>query len=249
MQPLGRPMAARIRFRSHELARESAANKLRCPGDIMHKSARLSRASYYSVNHRLAGDTSLPGLHHSRLASLDLLEGEFTEMRTRLPFLILPLIALILCGDPRLASQDQSQTQQQTPAPTRKDIATLKARDLHQDLLVAADPWMKPEEYKARFSPQTYKIRQEQLRPGRRGTALAGERRPRAGAWPPRAAAPFPRALLRVIAPSWPRGPHRRSGPACRGCGPSQSRGARPRRPASSTCGRVRASPAGVRPG
>ncbi len=121
----------------------------------MHKSARLSRASYYSVNHRLAGDTSLPGLHHSRLASLDLLEGEFTEMRTRLPFLILPLIALILCGDPRLASQDQSQTQQQTPAPTRKDIATLKARDLHQDLLVAADPWMKPEEYKARFGKKT----------------------------------------------------------------------------------------------
>jgi hypothetical protein len=36
-------------------------------------------------------------------------------------------------------------------APSQKDPTKLPARDAHQDLLVAADPWVTPEEYKGRF--------------------------------------------------------------------------------------------------
>ena len=41
---------------------------------------------------------------------------------------------------------------QSTVAPsTAKDPAKLSARDSHEGLLVAADPWMRPEDYKTRF--------------------------------------------------------------------------------------------------
>jgi hypothetical protein len=36
-------------------------------------------------------------------------------------------------------------------SPSQKDPTKLPARDAHQDLLVAADPWVTAEEYKARF--------------------------------------------------------------------------------------------------
>ncbi len=36
-------------------------------------------------------------------------------------------------------------------SPSQKDPTKLPARDAHQDLLVAADPWITAEEYKARF--------------------------------------------------------------------------------------------------
>jgi hypothetical protein len=70
-------------------------------------------------------------------------------MKPRLTFLAFLLIALAFAAGPDLFSQDQS------PAPAKKDIATLRAHDLHQGMLVAADPWVKPEEYKARFGKKT----------------------------------------------------------------------------------------------
>jgi hypothetical protein len=77
-------------------------------------------------------------------------------MRSRLPFLTPILAALVLSGVSELSSQDHPQTQAPSPAPNgKKDIATLRARDSHQDLLVAADPWIKPEAYAARFGKKT----------------------------------------------------------------------------------------------
>jgi hypothetical protein len=76
-------------------------------------------------------------------------------MRSRLPFLAPILVALALCSAPDFYSQDQQQTQTPPVTTGKKDIATLRARDQHQDLLVAADPWVKPEEYKARFGKKT----------------------------------------------------------------------------------------------
>ncbi|HXQ97058.1 MAG TPA: hypothetical protein VN774_01345, partial [Candidatus Limnocylindrales bacterium] len=37
----------------------------------------------------------------------------------------------------------------------KKDFATLVARDTHQGVTVAADPWMQPEDYKTRFGKKT----------------------------------------------------------------------------------------------
>jgi len=37
----------------------------------------------------------------------------------------------------------------------KKDIATLVARDTHQGVTVAADPWLQPEDYKTRFGKKT----------------------------------------------------------------------------------------------
>ncbi len=68
-------------------------------------------------------------------------------MRSRLAFLTLLLVRLAFTGAPDFYAQDQTET----PAPAKKDITTLRAHDLHQGMLVAADPWMKPEEYKDRF--------------------------------------------------------------------------------------------------
>ena len=70
-------------------------------------------------------------------------------MRSRLPFLALLFARLIF---PSLAD---SSLQEPPAAPARKDPATLRAHDLHQGLLVAADPWVKPEDYKARFGKKT----------------------------------------------------------------------------------------------
>jgi hypothetical protein len=74
-------------------------------------------------------------------------------MRTRLSFLAFILFALAMCSVPELWSRNQDQAQPTGSA--KKDIATLRAHDLHQDLLVAADPWMKPEDYKPRFGKKT----------------------------------------------------------------------------------------------
>jgi hypothetical protein len=54
---------------------------------------------------------------------------------------------VLLCAAPRVAAPQQTET----PANTAKDPAKLRAHDLHQDLLVAADPWADPEDYKAKF--------------------------------------------------------------------------------------------------
>jgi hypothetical protein len=70
-------------------------------------------------------------------------------MSTRLPFLAILLVRLILPSLPDFSLQEPP------AAPAKKDPATLRARDLHQGLLVAADPWVKPEEYKARFGKKT----------------------------------------------------------------------------------------------
>jgi hypothetical protein len=67
------------------------------------------------------------------------------QMRSRLPFLPLLLAGLVFSGSRDLALQNPA------PATAKKDISTLRAHDLHQGMLVAADPWVKPEEYKARF--------------------------------------------------------------------------------------------------
>jgi hypothetical protein len=72
-------------------------------------------------------------------------------MRSRLTFLALLVLGLAFAAAPNLFSQDQNQP----PAPSKKDIATIRARDLHQGMLVAADPWVKSEEYKARFGKKT----------------------------------------------------------------------------------------------
>ena len=68
-------------------------------------------------------------------------------MRSRLTLLALLFLGLAFADGPDLSSQDHGQP----PPPAKKDIATLRAHDLHQGMLVAADPWVKPEEYKARF--------------------------------------------------------------------------------------------------
>jgi hypothetical protein len=70
-------------------------------------------------------------------------------MRSRLTFLALLMVGLAFAGGAELFSQDPP------PAAAKKDIATLRAHDLHQEMLVAADPWVKPEEYKARFGKKT----------------------------------------------------------------------------------------------
>jgi hypothetical protein len=67
---------------------------------------------------------------------------------------------VLLMTAPALASAVAFQA---TPsqAPSQKDPTKLPARDAHQDMLVAADPWVTPEEYKARFpkeSPYDYGI-------------------------------------------------------------------------------------------
>jgi hypothetical protein len=69
-------------------------------------------------------------------------------MRIQLPFLALLLARLTFPGLADFSLQEPT-------APAKKDPATLRARDLHQGLLVAADPWMKPEDYKARFGKKT----------------------------------------------------------------------------------------------
>jgi hypothetical protein len=74
-------------------------------------------------------------------------------MRTRLPFLTFILFALGICAASESWSPNQDQAQPTGPA--KKDIATLRAHDMHQDLLVAADPWTKPEDYKPRFGKKT----------------------------------------------------------------------------------------------
>ena len=48
---------------------------------------------------------------------------------------------------------DSMQGAQQTVV--KKDPATLAARDTHQGLTVAADPWLQPEDYKTRFGKKT----------------------------------------------------------------------------------------------
>jgi hypothetical protein len=57
---------------------------------------------------------------------------------------------LLLMIPAALASAATFQGQPST-APSQKDPTKLPARDAHQDLLVAADPWVTAEEYKARF--------------------------------------------------------------------------------------------------
>jgi len=51
---------------------------------------------------------------------------------------------------PALASAVAFQ-EKSSQAPSQKDPTKLPARDAHQDLLVAADPWVTAEEYKSRF--------------------------------------------------------------------------------------------------
>jgi hypothetical protein len=46
-------------------------------------------------------------------------------------------------------------SQTMPPATPRKDPATLRAHEKHQDLLVAADPWTKEENYKLRFGKKS----------------------------------------------------------------------------------------------
>src|SRR6202046_4880653 len=61
---------------------------------------------------------------------------------------------VLLMAAPALASALAFQA---TPsqAPSQKDPAKLPARDSHQDMLVAADPWVTPEEYKSRFPKES----------------------------------------------------------------------------------------------
>ncbi len=66
-------------------------------------------------------------------------------MKSRLPIfaLVLGFVALT----PRVVAPQQAEV----PASTAKDPAKLRAHDLHQNLLVAADPWADAEDYKAKF--------------------------------------------------------------------------------------------------
>ncbi len=66
-------------------------------------------------------------------------------MKSRI--LILALVLIPVALEPRVEAR-----QQVTPAANGpKDPAKLRAHDLHQDILVAADPWAHPEDYKPRF--------------------------------------------------------------------------------------------------
>jgi hypothetical protein len=66
------------------------------------------------------------------------------NMKPRVFMLVLLMIPAALAS----AMAFQATTSQ---APSQKDPTKLPARDAHQDLLVAADPWVTAEEYKARF--------------------------------------------------------------------------------------------------
>jgi len=66
------------------------------------------------------------------------------NMKPRIFLLVLLMIPAALGA--ALVGQQRS-----SEAPSQKDPTKLPARDAHQDLLVAADPWVTPEEYKARF--------------------------------------------------------------------------------------------------
>jgi len=70
-------------------------------------------------------------------------------MRIRHPSLALLIASLAILCLARFPAQNAG------PTPAKKDPSTLKARDQHQDLLVAADPWLKPEDYKSRFGKKT----------------------------------------------------------------------------------------------
>jgi hypothetical protein len=66
------------------------------------------------------------------------------NMKPRFFMLVLLMIPAALAS--AVAFQEKS-----SQAPTQKDPTKLPARDAHQDLLVAADPWVTAEEYKPRF--------------------------------------------------------------------------------------------------
>jgi hypothetical protein len=66
------------------------------------------------------------------------------NMKPRVFMLVLLMIPAALASSVTFqAASSQS--------PSQKDPTKLPARDAHQDLLVAADPWVTAEEYKARF--------------------------------------------------------------------------------------------------
>jgi hypothetical protein len=66
-------------------------------------------------------------------------------MRSRL--YIIALVFVLAAFAARAAAPQQGDT----AANAAKDPAKLRAHDLHQDLLVAADPWADAEDYKAKF--------------------------------------------------------------------------------------------------
>lgn len=66
-------------------------------------------------------------------------------MRLRIPTLALALLVMAFSTALGNGRQDTQ------PPAVHKDPATFRAHDEHQDLLVAADPWADPDQYKARF--------------------------------------------------------------------------------------------------
>ena len=66
------------------------------------------------------------------------------NMKPRIFMLVLLMIPAVLAS--AVVFQERS-----SQAPSQKDPTKLPAHDAHQDLLVAADPWVTPEEYKTRF--------------------------------------------------------------------------------------------------
>ena len=58
---------------------------------------------------------------------------------------------LILLTIPAALASAMAMQQKSSQSPAQRDPTKLPARESHQDLLVAADPWVTEEEYKARF--------------------------------------------------------------------------------------------------
>jgi hypothetical protein len=62
------------------------------------------------------------------------------------------ILALCLTAITVESALQAQQTENAQSATAKKDPLMLRAHDEHQDVLVAADPWTDPEQYKARFS-------------------------------------------------------------------------------------------------